>query len=51
MFPSLLGSIDYCLIASIESGGDISQLGRGGRETQTQTEREIYRERNIRMGV
>lgn len=28
MFPSLPSSIDYCLIASIESGGDISQRGR-----------------------
>lgn len=27
MFPSLPSSIDYCLIASIESGGDISQRG------------------------
>lgn len=27
MFPSLPGSIDYCLIVSIESGGDISQRG------------------------
>lgn len=38
MFPSLLSSIDYCLIASIESGGDISQRGR-------------VRERNMGMGL
>lgn len=31
MFPSLPSSIDYCLIASIESGGDISQRARVSR--------------------
>lgn len=38
MFPSLPSSIDYCLIASIESGGDISQ-------------RQRVREKNMGMGL
>lgn len=32
MFPSLPSSIDYCLIASIESGEDISQQAEGAEK-------------------